>query len=318
MEFMPERLRSIIETQDEIAGSTLELDDVMSLVANRAQQLVGAAAGAVELIEGEELVHRAASGAAEPHVGLRLAADSSLSGLCVERDEVLYCEDARSDPRVDATACEEVGAISLVCVPLRFGGKVVGVFKVYAPQERAFNEADIQILSLLAGMIAARMSHASDYREQAPAGHHDALTDLATRRSFEERLAAEAARVRRHGGQVSLCLVDLDGVQQVNDRSGQAAGDLALRSVARHLSEVRTEDAAYRIGAHQFALILVEAGEHGALLAAERIAAAVQDDPACEEIAFSFGVAALGDGDPQGVVARADAAMSGAKRSLGR
>ena len=144
---------------------------------------------------------------------------------------------------------------------------------------------------------------------------HDALTGLPNRRCFDERLAAEGARIRRHGGEVSVCLVDLDGFKRLNDTLGRAAGDGVLRAVAAHLREVRGEDAAYRIGGDEFALVFVATGEEGAALATMRIAEALRDDPACRGVSVSFGVARLGEDDPQGAIARADAAMYDAKRA---
>jgi diguanylate cyclase (GGDEF)-like protein len=301
-----DRLRAIIDTQNEIAASSLDLEAVMALVVRRAQELVGA---------GDEVVYHVASGTAEPYVWVRLKAAASLSGLCVAHDEVLYCEDAARDPRVELEACERVGAMSLACAPLRHAGKVVGVLEVYDPGTRAFDQADIHTLSLLSGVIAAHVAHASEYQHELYAIRHDLLTGLANRRSFDARLAAEGARVRRHGGGVAVCLMDLDGFKRVNDTLGHAAGDGVLRAVAAHLGEVRGEDAAYRIGGDEFAMILVEAGEEGAAVAALRVADAVRADPACQGVSVSFGVAHIDADDPRDAVARADAAMYDAKRT---
>jgi diguanylate cyclase (GGDEF)-like protein len=314
----PERLRAIIETQTEIAASALDLDSVMALVVRRARELTSAAAGVIELAEGEEMVYHVASGIAEDHVGVRLKAAGSLSGLCVARGELLYCEDAESDHRVDLAACERVRARSLVCVPLGHRGELVGVLKVYDPRPCAFDSADISVLSLLSSVIAAHMAHASDYRDQQHLSLHDSLTGLPNRRCFIERLAAEGARLRRHGGEVSLCLMDLDGFKQINDALGHVAGDEVLRAVGAHLHELRGEDAAYRIGGDEFALILVAANEEGAALATLRIVEAVRRDPACRGVGVSFGVARLGEDDPAAALARADAAMYESKRASSR
>src|ERR1700683_4125255 len=92
------RMLAIIETQSAIASASLTLDGVMALVVSRAQEVTGAAAGVVELIEGEEMVYHAVSGEAEPLVGARLAGETSLSGRCLLQNEVLLCEDAEDDP----------------------------------------------------------------------------------------------------------------------------------------------------------------------------------------------------------------------------
>lgn len=76
-------LNQIIGVQTEIAEARLELDEVMNLVATRAQELTKADGAAVELADGAEMVYRAATGLAASHVGVRIQAAGSLSGLCV-------------------------------------------------------------------------------------------------------------------------------------------------------------------------------------------------------------------------------------------
>ena len=313
-ELPPERLLAVIETQNEIAATALDLDAVMALVVRRAQELAGAAAGVVELLDGAEMVYHVASGTASSHVGLRLAPESSLSGLCISRGELLYCEDAATDERVDVEACRQVGAVSMVCVPLSHQEQTVGVLKVYDSRARAFDAADLQTLQLLSGVIGAHMAHATDYQDQRRASIHDALTGLRNRRGFDDRLATEAARVRRHGDDLALCLLDLDGFKEINDTLGHGAGDDVLRAVARHFTEVRGEDAAFRLGGDEFAFMLVGAGEVDARAVAERINAAIRDDPACRGVTISWGIALLTDNDPVGMIARADAALYAAKR----
>jgi diguanylate cyclase (GGDEF)-like protein len=143
----------------------------------------------------------------------------------------------------------------------------------------------------------------------------DALTGLPDRHCFEARLAAEGARLRRHGGEASVCLIDLEGFKQVNATLGHPAGDCVLRAVAKHLGELRGEDSAYRIGGDEFALILVAAGEEGAAVAALRLADAMRTDPACHGVGVSFGVAHIDAEHPEGAIARAGAAMYDAKRA---
>jgi diguanylate cyclase (GGDEF)-like protein len=268
----------------------------------------------IEMVDGDEMVYHVGSGAAEYSVGLRLKASASLSGLCVETGEILYCSDSATDERVDRDACEQVGAVSMVCVPLRHNGDVEGALKVYDPRRDAFGDADLQTLWLLSGVIAAHMSHAAQYQDQAHSSAHDSLTGLPNRRSFDERLVEEAARVRRHDCEVTLCLLDLDSFKEVNDTHGHAAGDEVLAAVARHLGELRGEDVAYRIGGDEFALILMEATEAGARRIAARLTGAIGRDPACRGVGASWGMASMADGDPLDAFDRADEALYEAKR----
>jgi diguanylate cyclase (GGDEF)-like protein len=311
-----DRLLAIIETQNEITATALDLDAVMTLIVHRAQELVGADAGVIELVDGDELVYHAGSGAAETSVGVRVRADGSLSALCVENDEALCCENTQDDARVDRDACERVGAVSMVCVPLRHEGVVSGVLKVYDGRAAAFDAVDVQTLSLFSTVIAAHMVHASEFALGRHANAHDALTDLPNRRSFDERLAAACARVRRHGRDVALCVLDLDRFKEINDTHGHTAGDDVLRAVAGHLVAVRGEDVAYRIGGDEFALILEETSEGGATQVVRRLALAINADPSCAGVGVSWGIAMVG-GDPAEAGALADAALHRAEHGRG-
>jgi diguanylate cyclase (GGDEF)-like protein len=88
----------------------------------------------------------------------------------------------------------------------------------------------------------------------------DPLTGIRNRRAFETDLERETARARRHHRPLTLAVIDVDGLKQLNDTEGHAAGDEALRAVARALrTTARVEDGAYRIGGDEFALLLVDA-----------------------------------------------------------
>jgi len=312
----PERLLGIIQTQNDIIATALDLDAVMRLVAARAQALTGASAAVVEIAEGDDMVYHAACGAAAEFIGVRVPVAASLSGLCLRVGEILYCRDARTDGRINREAALRVGAISMLCVPLRHRARTVGVLKVYAPTANAFTPEDLTTLSLLSGVIAAHMAHAAEFEVQRHESRHDALTGLPNWRAFDERLGAEIARVRRHGGALAVAMLDLDGFKARNDSLGHAAGDALLRAVARHFDLVREEDMAFRLGGDEFALLLIGASESDAGLVVSRIEAAIAADPDCQGVSVSGGVAGLRSVDSSsGLLARADAAMYAAKRA---
>ncbi len=87
----------------------------------------------------------------------------------------------------------------------------------------------------------------------------DQLTGLYNRRSGEMRLGEEIARTVRHGRPLTVLLLDLDGLKQVNDRLGHAAGDLLLKRFAERLQRaIRGSDLAARLGGDEFLVILPE------------------------------------------------------------
>ena len=151
------RLQRIIDTQTAIVQSDLDLAGFMQMVVDTLQDLTDAKGAVIELVEGEWMVYRCASGLISPHVGLRLRRDGSLSGMCLGGTEALCCEDADVDPRVDKEACRRVGVSSMICSPLFQNGVPIGVLKVMSDQVRGFDEDDVQTLNLLAGVLGAAM-----------------------------------------------------------------------------------------------------------------------------------------------------------------
>ncbi len=105
----------------------------------------------------------------------------------------------------------------------------------------------------------------------------DALTGLDNRGSFDQRLQAEWSRAERSGSSLALVLMDVDHFKRFNDHYGHPAGDGCLREVASAIRDQarRPADLAARIGGEEFAVLLPETDEDGALQVAQRIRAAI-------------------------------------------
>ncbi|MFZ4286820.1 EAL domain-containing protein [Variovorax sp. HJSM1_2] len=166
-----ERARaSIVKTQQEIASASLDLNALMTLVAERAKDLVSATGGEVELIDGEDMVCRGAAGPTTRRVGQRFTREGSFSGLALARGEVLRCDDAEADPRVNLAICREVGIRSLLVAPLRVGNTPIGVVKVVSPQTFAFGMREVDHLQILVesmGVVIERQRFAERLERSA-------------------------------------------------------------------------------------------------------------------------------------------------------
>jgi diguanylate cyclase (GGDEF)-like protein len=307
------RTLAIIELQNAIATASLTLDGVIELVVSRAQEMTGAAAGAVALIQRDEMVYDVVSGAARSFIGMRSPVQTSLSGRCLLQNEVMLCEDAEVDPRVDRDAWLRVGARSILCAPLICGKRVVGALEVYDPAANAFGEDDATTLRVLSGIIAAAMAHAGEFELQRHESRHDAVTGLPNRRAFDEQLEREITRAKRYGGKLALCVADLDSLRAINDRQGRASGDAVLRAVAAILKRLRDTDQAFRFGGDEFAMIFPGVDYVRARTAVCRAQTAVQLDPACLGVGLRWGLADLSADDASTLVMRADAALYKAK-----
>ena len=248
-----ETLLAIISVQQEIVEADLAFDRVLDVVVRSAGRLTDSSAAVVEVHEGDEMVYRAGWGDAESHVGMKLRASTSISGMCVARNETLRCEDSEKDPRVDRDACRRVGARSMIVTPLRYRGIPLDVLKVYSPRPRAFDESSEGILRLLAGIIAASMHRAREHEGMTMRALHDPLTGLANRSRLEGAIDDAITAGRPFG----VVFFDLNGLKRVNDEQGHAAGDALLRHMASTLAtSVRDRDLPARLGGDEFVVLL--------------------------------------------------------------
>ena len=106
--------------------------------------------------------------------------------------------------------------------------------------------------------ITSDITERKQAEEQAwRAANHDALTGLPNRRLFHQRLEQALAAAERGDASMSLLLLDLDHLRDVNDTLGYDAGDAVLVEVAQLLREgLRETDTVARLGGDEFALLL--------------------------------------------------------------
>jgi diguanylate cyclase (GGDEF)-like protein len=99
----------------------------------------------------------------------------------------------------------------------------------------------------------------------------DPLTGCANRRALREDLDRAVAGARRTGLDVAVAVIDLDGLKQINDTNGHAAGDSTLQDLANSLkAAVRDTDAVYRVGGDEFVVLIPFSGTGGAAAAMQR------------------------------------------------
>ena len=87
--------------------------------------------------------------------------------------------------------------------------------------------------------------------------HHDSLTGLLNRYSFENRLDQALADAQRHSARLGLMFIDLDNFKRINDSLGHAIGDrLLIDAASRMQSMVRDSDIVARLGGDEFVIVL--------------------------------------------------------------
>ncbi|HEY0004349.1 MAG TPA: GGDEF domain-containing protein [Pyrinomonadaceae bacterium] len=159
---------------------------------------------------------------------------------------------------------------------------------------------------------------------------HDELTGLLTSRSFFSELRREAARAESENRPFCVLMMDLDHFKDVNDTYGHLAGNETLEEIGGVITRaLRAGDVAARFGGEEFAAFLLDADLAQALVAAERVRAAIEEHPfpaarrgspdeaMKHHMTISIGIAAFPEDarDPIELVEMADSALYRAKRS---
>ena len=152
----------------EINAGEIDLEPGISIIAEKAQALTGATGAAIALRRGNEIVCRARTGRTAPDIGVRLQTDSGLSAECVRTGEVLLCNDAESNPRVDWATCRRMGVRSILVAPLRHFRRTLGVFEVLSSTPGAFDNNDVATMQFLSGMMVATISRLSSLQPAPP------------------------------------------------------------------------------------------------------------------------------------------------------
>ncbi len=175
--------------------------------------------------------------------------------------------------------------------------------------------------TLLATIIDISVQRATqdDLRVQAT---HDPLTGAFNRRHLEELARKEVDRAQRHNRPLAVAMLDADHFKAINDRHGHHAGDEVLRAIAsRCQGMLRANDVFGRYGGEEFVVLFPETNLIEAGVVAERLRAAIADQPVTVgddalQVTISLGVAALTpELDLQRLIQSADGAMYAAKQA---
>jgi diguanylate cyclase (GGDEF)-like protein len=179
-------------------------------------------------------------------------------------------------------------------------------------------------LILLATATALNVHVVRGIQKQRELSNSDPLTGVYNRRFFDEYFVKEVARAARYRTRMAVAMIDVDYFKQFNDRFGHAAGDIALKQVARALLlAVRRSDIVARYGGEEFVVLLREADAAQAYERVEQIRQAIQaesheiGDSRPVHITVSAGVASWpADGATVGdLVATADRRLFEAKEA---
>ena len=272
------RLQALLDVSRSLSSS-LELRDILREFATRAAELTGATAaelshydpvkGAlVMLVEYREGVDEiTTTGGQVYHL-----VDYPATRHALETQEAVQIRvsDPSHDP-AERALLEHQGQKSLLMLPLVARGETIGLMEIVDVNDRVWSDDDVEFCRALCDIVAIAVRNAVLFAELQETAARDKLTGLYNRRLFEEQFEAAVARSLRSREDLTLLVVDLDGLKRINDVAGHVAGDNALRTLSDSLrATIRSTDVACRIGGDEFAIVLPGSTAEDAVHVAER------------------------------------------------
>lgn len=204
---------------------------------------------------------------------LRLTTGESLARWVVERARPLVIADVNQDPRIEASSRNGFSGdpFSVVCMPVRAGGKVLGLMELVNGDMKIYSRGEM-LLESLADYAAIAIENARAVQRIQELSITDDCTGVYNSRHMFTVLAEEVRRSERFGYEFTILFVDIDHFKRINDEYGHLIGSKLLGEFGRCLRRnLRLVDAAFRYGGDEFAVLLPQTSKEAALHVAKRL-----------------------------------------------
>jgi len=184
--------------------------------------------------------------------------------------------------------------LGIIAIPMVAQDSVLGLIDVRSAKLSAkLTDATARFFEITASTAANALRNAQLFEEAEHRARTDFLTGLPNHRFFQETLSIELKRAQRHNHPLSLLMIDMDFLKEVNDRFGHPSGDMVIRASAETIRlSCREFDFAARYGGEEFTVILPETELAGAIHVADRIREriAAEQFPGIGNITASIGI----------------------------
>ena len=304
-------------------SSCLDLTTLLKAVVNDAVNLLGDTRTAHIFLYNEER-DRLEFGAAWyqntiSSKGYSTPRPNGLTYTVARKAERIIIPDMQKDPLFAGKAWSG----SILGIPLKFEGKVVGVMNISRSTVGEFSETDLRLLQLLAEQAAVAISNARLHALIRQEAKSDTLTGLPNRRALDERLEEEISSAHRTGHPFAVVMMDIDGFKDVNDRYGHQVGDQVLQELFRYLAEgLRNTDFLARYGGDELTLVLSRSDLHATKLVTDKMLKKLTDfdftfpDKKKLDVGMSGGIALypMHGQTPSALLRAADEALYRAKK----
>ena len=307
--------------------SSLDVDTILQTIMEKMAAYFEPSTWALVMLDEatNELYYAAAVGkGCENLNALQMSSGESVARWIIDHGEPLVTADVTRDGRLRHVADDFFSeGCSVVCMPVRTGGKVLGIIQMIRIDMEVYNRNEL-LLRTLADYAAIAIENARAVQRIQELSITDDCTGLYNARHLFMALSEEVHRSERFGYEFSLLFLDLDYFKRVNDEHGHLIGSRLLGQVGQSLREnLRLVDAAFRYGGDEFAILLPQTSKEAAVLVARRLMAVFHTKEwlAINGVSLflraSVGIASYpADAvSPQDIVQRADEMMYQVKQS---
>jgi diguanylate cyclase (GGDEF)-like protein len=276
------RVAEVMVEMTRALSSSLNTDDVLYSIVSRLR----------EVLEAEECsIFRMDPKTADAQVMMK-ASNPQERNVEVDIDHYPELKQAHASRRL--LFIPDAKPMGIIAIPLVINETVLGLIDVRSVRlPPIMTEANARFFEVLASTAANALRNAQLFEEVEQRARTDFLTGLPNHRFFQATLSVELGRAQRHSRALSLLIVDLDYLKEVNDRFGHPSGDLVIRTVGETIrSSCREIDFPARYGGEEFTVILPDTSLTGAVQVAERIrerVAAIQF-PGIGSVTASLGI----------------------------
>lgn len=281
--------------------SSLKLNEILVAVMRKTKEIIGAEAWSVLVVDqttGDLVFERADTKKVEKY---RLKQGEGIAGWVAQEGIPVIVPDVSLDKRFCSRVNKQTHfkARSLMCVPIKSQGRVIGVLEVVNKTSgEPFTKDDLNLLMRLVVQAALTIERTTLYQKMAELVVTDDLTKLFNTRYLDRTIETEIQRSNRYKTSISLIFIDIDHFKNINDQYGHLIGSKILVEMGQLIiKSLRSIDIVARYGGDEFVVVLPQTTPRAAVLIAERIRKSVEYNTFLKKEGYSlkmtasFGVA---------------------------
>ncbi len=243
--------------------STLDLRQILEHIMTKVSELIDAQNWSLLLKDeatGDLIFEIMVGVEKELAQGLRIAGTEGIAGHVSRTGEPLFLEDARRDKRFSRKVDERTGfkTESIVCVPLKNKGNILGVVEIVNVKDLAsFQAKDLPVLEILADYAAIAIENARYVSRIHRMSITDEYTGLYNARFLHEKLEEMIREAEQRDEPLAVVFVDVDNFKQIVDTCGHLLGSRVLKEIGETMAScISPEDILVKYGGDEYVILL--------------------------------------------------------------